>query len=146
LAIYTSPNGIEGDSNLTWNGSVLSITGKLEATQKSFVIPIPNSNNKKLEYGVIEGPEHTVFYRGKLENNYIIELPKEWVWLISEETITVQLTSIGKHQELYIDKIENNKIYIGITGLFKNRNKINCYYYVQAERKDIDKLVTLRNK
>jgi len=69
--VYAESDGSGGVEN-----KKLIIDGKLEAIQKSFVIPIPNSN-KKLEYGVVEGPEHTVFYRGILINNYVIELPEE---------------------------------------------------------------------
>jgi hypothetical protein len=142
--VFTNDSGIlENTSSLTWDGEVFSIEGKLEATSKSFVIKIPDTD-KKLEYGVSEGPEHSVFCRGELKNNYIIELPKEWEWLINNKTITIQLTSIGKFQELYVDRIENNKIYIGISGMFNSKKKIHCYYYIQAERKDIDKLNSIR--
>jgi len=66
---------------------------------------------------------------------------KKGYWEIKGGDIKIQIKSI---QKLYLNKVEDNKIYIGISGIFKSRNKINCYYYIQAERKDIDKLEKIR--
>jgi len=126
-------------SGMTITGDV-TIDGKLSATQKSFLINNPTKPDEKLEYGSLEGAENGVYHRGILTNNYIIELPEEWLWLIDENTITVQLTPFGNYQQIYIDKIKDNKIFINIRGLFKYKNKINCHYIVHAERKDVERL------
>jgi hypothetical protein len=76
----------------------------------------------------LEGPEHGVYVRGKASE--VIELPDYWTALVDENTITVQLTPIGNHMS-WVEKIEDNKIFIGGGEAF---------YFVQAERKDIDKL------
>ncbi len=110
----------------------LQVNGSLGATTKSFIINHQRISGSYLIHGSLEGPEHGVYIRGKTETN-VIELPDYWEWLINKDTISVQLTSIGKHQKLYIEKIENNKVYINC-GLFE---KINCYYFIQAERKDV---------
>ena len=115
----------------------LTIIGQLNATTKSFDIEHPTQEGKRLRYGVLEGPEHGVYVRGK-SNSYIIELPEEWTGLVHEDSITVQLTAIGKAQELYVENIEDNKIYIG-----SERTIENYFYYVQAERKDVDKIETV---
>ena len=52
--------------------------------------------------------------------------------MVDEDSITVQLTPIGNHHA-WVDKIEDNKVYIGGGAAF---------YFIQAERKDIDKLQT----
>jgi len=129
-----------GDSTNYISGSTgdLAISGKLSAAVKSFVIKTPD--DKKLEYGSLEGEENAVFCRGKLENHYIIDLPKEWKWLIDPDTITVQLTSIGKHQNLYVDRINDNEIFINDSGMFNSRNRIKCYYIVHAERIDVERI------
>ena len=57
------------------------------------------------------------------------------------ETITVQLTPIGTHQDLYVEGVGNNIVYIKRKGIFKK--DINAFYLVQAERADIDKLKTV---
>ena len=88
-------------------------------------------------HGVIEGPEHSVFVRG-ITTETIIQLPDYWVNLIDENTITVQLTPIDIFQKLVVTKITNTAVYIKNENTFSKN--INCYFYIQAERKDIPKL------
>ena len=125
--------------NFVATGSITTV-GTLEAAVKSFVIPHPTMPGKRLKYGVLEGPEHAVYYRGKTTTD-TIELPEEWVGLVDEDTITVQLTSIGSHQNLYVSEIKNNSIFIKNGNLFSK--KINAYYIVHGTRKDVDKLKTV---
>mgnify|MGYP001437403510 CR=1 FL=1 len=115
----------------------VTVTGLLSATTKSFDIEHPTLDNMRLRYGVLEGPEHGVYVRGKLENNSVIELPEHWLGLVDEDTITVQLTPNSKHQKLYVKEIKDNKIKIGNSSLL---SKINCFYFIQATRKDVDRL------
>ena len=134
---------LKSDGNVgigTTNPSTkLQVDGSFSATTKSFLInhPNPEKNLKgdKLQYASLEGPEHGVYVRGKA-NSKIIELPDYWIDLIDEESISIQLTPIKNYQELYVESIKDNKI------LIKNNkdNKINCFYTVYAERKDVDKL------
>jgi hypothetical protein len=119
---------VSGDTN---------IIGTLTATVKSFIIDHPTKENKKLQYGVLEGPEHSVYVRGKLTNTNVIQLPDYWHALVHEDSITVNLTAIGKPQEIWVEEITDT--YITVGSLAEN---INCFYAVFAERKDIDKLVT----
>jgi hypothetical protein len=88
-----------------------------------------------LVYGSLEGPEYGVYVRGKTTNN-IIELPEYWTALIDSETITVNLTPIGRYQKLYVVSIFDNKVLIAN----EDNSPINCYYDVIAERKDIPRL------
>lgn len=114
----------------------LEVNGEISATNKSFVIDHPTKPNMKLRYGSLEGPENGVYVRGKLIDENIINLPDYWTGLVDDSTITVNLTPIGKQCNLFVDKIEKNKIYIKC-GIFQ---KINCFYTVFAERKDIPSL------
>ena len=107
----------------------LDVNGAFAATSKSFVIDHPTKEGYKLRYGSLEGPEHGVYVRGKA--NDVIELPDYWTALVDEDSITVQLTPIGNHNS-WVEKIEDNRVYIG-GG--------DCFYFVQAERKDVDKIV-----
>ena len=116
--------------------STFRIGGKLIAGSKSFVIPRPEGG--MLEYGVLEGQQNDVFYRGELKGDNVIYLPQEWEWLVDENTITVQLTNIGKHQELFIKEIKDNKIFININGVFKTKKDIHCYYIIHGTRKDVE--------
>ena len=113
----------------------LQVNGSFGATTKSFNIKHPTKKNKRLIHGSLEGPEHGVYYRGRSVIN-IIELPDYWTGLVDEETITVQLTPIGKHQNLYVEKIEDNKVYVKTSS----KTKLNYFYMINAERKDVVKL------
>lgn len=115
----------------------LIVRGSMFATTKSFLIDHPTKKGKKLVHGSLEGPENGVYVRGKVKGD-VIELPDYWTKLVDPESITVQLTPIGRHQKLYVKCVENNKVYIGIEGFFAP--EINCYYVVQAERRDVPKL------
>ena len=116
--------------------STITIGGKLQAGSKSFLINKPEGG--KLEYGVLEGQQNDVFFRGELKGDNVIYLPQEWEWLVNENTITTQLTSIGKYQELYFKEIKDNKVFIGINGMFKTKENIHCYYIIHGTRKDIE--------
>jgi hypothetical protein len=125
------------DANLTWNGATFNIGGTLTATVKSFIIDHPTKADKKLQYGVLEGPEHSVYVRGKLKNTNYIPLPDYWHALVHEDSITVNITAIGRNQEIWVNEVTDRGIYLGYEG-----NAIEYFYTVFAERKDIDKLFT----
>ena len=131
---------ITAGTHITASGNA-SIAGTLEARMKSFVIPHPTQTGKKLVYGALEGPEHGVYTRGRVTGS-IIELPEEWTGLVHEDSITVQLTPIGKHQNLYVEKTTNYKIFIKNSNLLNK--KIDAFYLIQGTRKDIDLLTTIR--
>ena len=115
----------------------LEVSGSFGATTKSFIVPHKTQEGKYLQYGVTEGPEHSVFVRGK-SNSHIIELPEEWNWLIDQDTITVNLTSVGEYQNLYVLDIIDNKVIVGSNTLTPN-----FHYQIFAERKDVPKLKTI---
>jgi hypothetical protein len=115
----------------------LTLVGTLYATAKSFKIDHPTKPGKKLVHGSLEGPENGVYIRGRTKDG-IIYLPEYWVGLVDENSITVQLTAIGNGQKLYVDNIEDNKVYIGNDNLINKA--IDCFYFIQAERKDVAKL------
>jgi hypothetical protein len=117
----------------------VDVVGTLTATAKSFVIQHPDTSKFgwMLQHGNLEGPEHAVYFRGKLDDSNSINLPPYWKFLVDEETISVTLTPIGSYQQLYITDV--NAQYVEIKE--NSDKKISCYYMVYAERKDIDKLL-----
>lgn len=141
VAFWSDTDTITGVDTLQWDGSKLTIVGTLEATEKSFVIDHPTRPGNKLVYGVLEGPEHAVYCRGRI-NGQVLQLPEEWTGLVDQETITVQLTPIGKHQSLYVDSIAENTVIIKNADLFSS--KIDAFYFIQGTRKDIKPLQTVR--
>ena len=113
----------------------LDIQGALTATTKSFNIEHPTKEGKRLVYGSLEGEEHGVYTRGRLSGEDTIDLPDHWTGLVDENSITVQLTAVGSRQDLWVEKIYDNKIKIG-----SSKMPIACFYLVHAERKDVGKL------
>jgi hypothetical protein len=119
-------------------GSLNLPNGGLTALTKSFLIPHPTKPGKKLRYGSLEGPENGVYVRGRLQGTDCIQLPEYWTELVDPDSITVQLTCRGKPQQLYIREVRNNCMWVDIDGAWAA--DIDCYYFVQAERKDVAKL------
>lgn len=136
--ITTSHKIITGSLNVTGNVTAVSFTGNISACtgKKDFDIPHPTKNGWRLRHVCIEGPSADVYVRGKLKGSNMIELPEYWRKLVDPETITVNLTPIGSHQELYVDKIEWGT---RITIKTNSGSSINCYYTVCGERIDTDK-------
>lgn len=126
-------NGNFSIGNATDNGYKLEVNGSFAATTKSFVINHPTKPGKKLRYGSLEGPENGVYVRGRLRGTKI-ELPDYWTKLVDPDSITVQLTPHGRRQDIWVTKIENNCVYV------QGTTQPDCYYFIQAERIDVDKL------
>ena len=127
-----------GGGNIDGNGSNdLNNFNNINANVKNFDIEHPTKKEPwRLRYSVLEGPEIGVFTRGELKDTNIIELPEVWIDLVHENSLSVNLTPIGNSSIYYIEKIENNKVYIGTEN-----ETIHLFYTVFAERKDVDKLV-----
>ena len=120
--------------SVQFTGSIAGCPGK-----KDFDIPHPTKEGWRLRHVCIEGPTADVYVRGKLKGSNVIELPEYWRKLVDPETITVNLTPIGSHQELYVDKIEWGT---RITIKTNSGSSINCYYTVYGERADTDKNIS----
>ena len=129
--------GISGTGDIITSGTIKSGSDIL-SNKKDFDIPHPTKSGYRLRHVCLEGPEAGVYIRGRLTDSNTIEVPDYWDGLVDPETITVQLTQIGCSQDLIVDKIEWGKKIVIKSG---NASKIDCYYYVQAERKDGEKLI-----
>jgi hypothetical protein len=131
-----------------FNGNVI-INGKLTCNNvslvgtinvqgwKEFDIPHPTKPNHRLSHACIEGPEIGVYYRGKLKDKTIIELPEYWKGLVDAESITVNLTPHGCYQELFVKSIEGGT---RITIQNNSGGPIDCSYVVYGKRKDVPDL------
>jgi hypothetical protein len=129
--------GITGDGSINIAGGVTA-GGHTLANKKDFDIPHPTKEGWRLRHVCLEGPEAGVYYRGRLTNKNVIELPEYWRGLVDPETITVTLTQIKTSQDLIVDSIEwGSKVKIK-SG---NGTTIDCFYLVHAERKDGEKLI-----
>jgi len=136
---------IEGDLYVRGTTDTLS-TGRLEARHaiaddlpKKFDMkhPSPEMEGHRLAHACIEGAEVAIYHRGRIRNEREIILPDYWKDLVHINSITVQLQSIGAHQDIIIKRWDDQKIYLQAKGGMP----IDCFYHVYAERKDINPLV-----
>ena len=117
-------------------GSVSTASGKSSGA-KAFDIPHPTKDGHRLRHICLEGPESAVYFRGKVRNRSVIQLPKYWKGLVDYTTITVNLTPIGAHQNVIVKRVDEDKIYLQAQGGMP----INCYFHVYGTRQDIERLV-----
>ena len=110
---------------------------------KKFDIPHPSKEfPHRLAHACLEGPEIGVYVRGVLKGDNEIQLPDYWKDLVDEDSITVQLTPIGKHQNLCYNVAKmKDRTSILVNPHEFNTDYIHCSYTVYAERKDVKKLV-----
>ena len=125
-------------------GGFASWSGSIVATTKLFDIEHPSKEDHRLRHACLEGSEHAVYYRGRLKESNVINLPDYWKDLVHEDSITVQLQPIGSNQNLVIQEFNNEFIVIAEdstnTDLITDLSTIDCFYHVYGERKDVDKL------
>ena len=134
---------IEGDLYVKGSTDTNSV-GRLEARHKVadskpklFDMNHPSKEGYRLAHACIEGPEVGVYYRGRLRNRNVIELPYYWKDLVHKESISVQLQPIGAHQNIIVKRWDDEKVYLQSNGGIP----IDCFYHVYAERKDVNALV-----
>tara|TARA_R100001015_G_C4590752_1_gene146262 strand:- start:166 stop:906 length:741 start_codon:yes stop_codon:yes gene_type:complete len=119
------------------SGSISGGVSGKSAGAKAFDIEHPSKDGYRLRHICIEGPESAVYYRGRLKNQKKIVLPKYWKDLVDIDSITVQLQSIGVHQDIIVKRWDDENIFLQSQGALP----INCFFHVFAERKDIEKLI-----
>ena len=119
-------------------------TGRLEARHsvadskpKLFDMPHPSTPGMRLAHACIEGPEVSVFYRGRCRNSKEIVLPSYWKDLVHTNSISVQLQPVGAHQDIIVKRWDDEKVYLQSKGGMP----IDCFYHIYAERKDCGPLV-----
>jgi hypothetical protein len=61
--------------------------------------------------------------------------PDYWTALVDSNSITVNLTPIGKLSTYFVEYVTDEYVKIG-----SNSANIDCYYTVFAERKDVPRL------
>ena len=144
---------IEGDTNQTGNikasenittdahfvGDITQTSGTPPGC-KLFDIQHPTKDGHRLAHACIEGPEVAVYTRGRVCNGKnVIDLPEYWDGLIDYETVTVQLTALGAHQNVIVKRISpmERKIYLQSQGGMP----VDCFYHIIAQRKDVPNLV-----
>ena len=122
---------------ITIDGTIVTDGGLNVGGSKSFLIDHPTKEGMKLQYACLEGPENGVYVRGRATSE-VIDLPDYWVGLVHEDSITVTLTPVGSAQsDLYVANIADNKVHLAR----ESNQPIDCFYIVNATRKDLENLV-----
>ena len=139
LALNVAP--ILGDTTTTFLDHTTKLTSLngtfgIAVSKKSFDIPHPTKEDHRLRHVSLEGPDAEVYYRGKMKDTNIINLPDYWKGLVDPESITVNLTPIGSFQSLYYEEVE----WCSTIKVFNaDGGPINCSYTIYAERIDTEK-------
>ena len=103
---------------------------------KKFDIHHPNKKGWRLSHVCVEGPTADVYIRGKLDGSHTIDIPEYWQGLVDYDTITVNLTPLGRNDtSLHVKEITDEKIIISSDYL----TQVKCFYQVYAERIDCEK-------
>ncbi len=119
----------------SWTNSTINQQG-----WKGFDIKHPNKEKHRLRHVCVEGPEAAVYCRGRVCNgNNVIDLPPYWRGLVDYESITVQLTCLGSHQNVIVKRISpiEDKVYLQSQGGMP----VDCFYHIMAARIDGEELV-----
>ena len=118
------------------NKTTLNTTLAIASSKKPFDILHPTKEGHRLRYVSLEGPDAEVYYRGKMKETNIINLPDYWKGLVDPDSITVNLTPIGSFQSLYYEEVE----WCSTIKVFNaDGGPINCSYTIYAERIDTEK-------
>ena len=62
----------------------------------------------------------------------IIDLPEKWQELVDLDSIVVQITPVGRHQKLFVEKIRDNSVYISSE---KIGERLDYFYNIYGEKK-----------
>lgn len=125
-------------SAATLNQTFAIATKALALAGKGFDIPHPTKDDHRLRYICLEGPEVGAYLRGTLKDSDTIELPDYWKELVYEDSITVNLTPIGRFQELFVEEHVEWGTRIKVRSA--SGSSVHCHYTVFGERKTEDKL------
>jgi hypothetical protein len=131
-------NTIAAGVDIKAQGEVTSRCGThVLSAKKNFDIPHPSKQGYRLRHTCPEAPYNDVYIRGRVRNQKEIELPSYWKDFVDIQSITVNLTPIGAHQNVIVKRIDEDKVYLQAQGGMP----INCFYHIFAERKDGEKLI-----
>lgn len=133
-------NNITVSGNVLTVGQVVSNNGAHVLSNKKnlpFDMPHPNKKGWRLRHVCIEGPEIAVYCRGRVKEDGVIELPSFWKGLVNTDDMTINLTPIGHWQELYVEQIYDDMIFVSNNC----SSPINADYHIIARRLDDDLVV-----
>ena len=129
---------VNADGNVKAKKEVYSNNGKHRlSSKKNFDIPHPTKEGWRLTHSCLEGPEAAVYVRGKLINTNIIKLPEYWEKLVDSNTITISVTPIGSHQNIFVKEFDSKEVVLESA----ENIPVCCFYHIFGERIDTEKLI-----
>ena len=138
VPLWTSGGTALTNSLMYQSGTVINVAGNLKAQTKSFLIPHPlDPQNKLLEHGSLEGPEHGAYLRGTASGKKQVDIsfPDYWQPLI-EDNYTIHITSKCKYP-LYVYSQSSSGFSIRRCGVdFFSNSLIEFDYLIIGERRD----------
>ena len=130
---------IDGDVYVTGSVDCESV-GRLEERHstadrkpKLFDMDHPSTPGMRLAHACIEGPEVSVFYRGRCRNSKEIVFPSYWKDLVHINSISVQLQPVGAHQDIIVKRWDDTKVYLQSKGGMP----IDCFYHILYSSLDL---------
>jgi hypothetical protein len=147
VPLWTSAGTALTNSLMYQVGTVINVDGNIKAQTKSFLIPHPlDPENKLLEHGSLEGPEHGAYLRGTASGRKQVDVmfPDYWQPL-TEDNYTIHITSKCKYP-IYIYSQSSLGFSVRRCGvdLFSN-SIIEFDYLVIGERRDT-KITLIQNR
>lgn len=138
VPLWTAGGTALTNSIMYQSGTIINVAGNIKAQTKSFLIPHPlDPQNKLLEHGSLEGPEHGAYLRGtgKGKGSVTINFPEYWQELV-ENNITILITSKCKYPLYVHSQSATNFEVRRCTGDFLRISNIEFDYFVIGDRRD----------
>ena len=108
--------------------------GDIGATgTKSFVLPHPNDPSLVIRFISLEGPEAGTYFRGRgrLEGRAaVIEVPESFRLVTEPDSLSVQLTSVGRNGALWVSDLNLDQIVV------QGARDVEFFYTVNGVRRD----------
>lgn len=132
-------SGVSINTAMKLSGKVMDYGGNILANKKDkpFDMEHPTKPGWRLRHVCLEGPEIGVYKHGRGKGR-ILNLPDYWKGLVKQETITVQLTPIQQAHTLFVEKIEDNCVFVGSND---ETEDFEYFYLLHASRYDDDLIV-----
>lgn len=147
VPLWTAGGTALTNSIISQNGTIINVAGNFKSQTKSFLIPHPlDPENKLLEHGSLEGPEHGAYLRGtgKGINQVEIIYPDYWPVLV-ENNESIHITSKCKFSLYVHSQSQNGFIVKRCGGNIFSKSYIEFDYLIIGDRKDF-KINLVQNK
>jgi hypothetical protein len=139
LPMWTASGTALTDSIINQYESVIIVSGSIKAITKSFKIDHPlDPENKYLEHGSLEGPEHGIYQRGRASGYKEVKVSMpDYFMALGEDSYSIQITP-RVNANLYVSESNVKGFKVKRIGGFIFSNQyIEFDYFVVAERKDV---------